>query len=103
MNTCIICGREFEPYLGRKSQKVCGDPECKRAHNAKKGRMYLETHRDRIREQKRDHMRRVRGAKETTMKEIVPKPLPYCGNPTDYGKRQVEKTLALLPKIKTEL
>ena len=100
---CCICGREFEPYLGRDSQKTCGDPKCKAIRKSQTMESYAEEHRDVIREQKRDHMRRVRGSKKTTIKEIIPKPLPYDGNPADYGRQQVEKTLASLPKIKTEL
>lgn len=105
---CIICGKDFEPYQNRKTIITCGDPECQKLRKKQTMCVWNQKHTEKLRMAKKEHARkryarRVYGARGTSMEELVPKPLPDMEEPSDYSRRQIEKTLASLPKIKTEL
>lgn len=104
MKICVICGREYSPRNCR--QVTCGDEECQYKYKLEAQAKRGETRRIRRRLAKQKQAR-ARGATAPVIEEnvegIFPRPLPRYGSPTDYGRKQMEKTLASVPKIKTEL
>ena len=119
LNICPICGTPFEKYHSR--QKTCGSEDCKRAYHNR----YLKERRERLIAEDRDGYniihaeanRKYRNKKRNA--EIADKNLELMQehwqnqlkikNAVDeedgiyYGKRQMEKTLAMIPKIDTNI
>ena len=118
INVCPICGTPYDKRY--KQQKTCGTDECKRLHknkylrerrakmiaedreaynamHAEANRKYRQKKRDaevsdRNYQKLQDHWERVlNGADEN------------AEDGCDYGKRQMEKTLAMIPKINVNL
>lgn len=114
VNVCPICGTPYEKYHSR--QRTCGTPECKKAwkyaylknrterlieEDPKGYRAYRAAIQRKSRERKREkkiaenNLKKMeaywqsRAAKEDRLGE----------DGIYYGKRQMEKTLALVPKI----
>lgn len=114
INICPICGVPYEKYHSR--QKTCGTDECRRLwHNrymdAQRKQQYAENA-DAFREYRREAQRRYRKKKRD--KEVANKNYARIqaywqrqaelreyklDGGLDYGKKQVEKTLAQVPKI----
>lgn len=116
LDICPICGCPFRPYHSR--QKTCGTEECMRAWHNK----YLEeSRRDKLtnspeefREYRRDAMRKHRKKKKEAeimrrnynsledywTRQAAEEERVLDGG-VEYGKKQVEKTLAQVPKIDT--
>ena len=109
---CPICGIPYEKYHSR--QKTCGTDECKRLwHNryvdARRKEMReidVEAYREYRREAQRKSRQKKRKAKVAEMN--LEKIASHWVNKNDrvletggheYGKKQVEKTLASVPKI----
>ncbi len=111
---CPICGMPFKPY--RKTQKTCGDPECQKvAHSQKTQETMKRKMADPEERAKRnDTVKRYRQKQKAKPKdgewidrleEYVAKYEDKCSyvSGIDYGKRQMEKTLAGLSKIDTDM
>lgn len=114
VNICPICGTPFGKYHSR--QKTCGTEECKRLWRNK----YYDERRRRLLKECPEEFRRYRreAEKKTRKKkrerelmqrnykkmqsywerQIDVKERKLDGG-LDYGKKQVEKTLAQVPKI----
>lgn len=116
VNICPICGIPYEKYHA--NQKTCGTDECKRLwHNRymseRRKKMYAEdadAFREYRREAQRKSRRKKRNAKvaEMNYEKLAShwvnkheRVLETGGH--EYGKRQVEKTLAQVPKIDVNL
>lgn len=114
LNICPICGTPFRQYHRR--QKTCGTEECKRQwHNSylRKRRVRLMTEdRDAFNkehaEAQRKYRLKKRGIKEMSealdrmqahWDAVLEKETRLADGGFDYGKRQMEKTLANVPKI----
>ena len=80
---CVICGAVYIPR--RSNQKVCGDPECKRALTSIRNKEWQ--HNNHIKPKEPE----PQAKKEDTIIAI------------GYAERQIEKTLSMVPKIDTEL
>ena len=116
VSICPVCGVPFDKYHSR--QKTCGSDECKRMWHNK----YFRDRRKRLlaedpeafrayrREAQRKTRQKKRKAKvaEATYEKLA----TYWVNKHDrvletggheYGKKQVEKTLAQVPKIDTRI
>ena len=116
VNICPICGIPYEPYHSR--QKTCGADECKRLyHNRcleeRRRKMLAETP-DEFRAYRREAQRKSRQKKRNAKvaDNNYKKLESYWINrqerriETDgleYGKKQVERTLAAIPKIDTRI
>lgn len=118
INTCPICGTPFDKRY--KQQKTCGNDECRRKYKSK----YLRERRERLIAEDREAFnkyhaeaqRKSRNKKKgkenfeqaldkieeywTEVKERRDAPVEDGLN---YGKRQMEKTLAMIPKIDVNL
>ena len=112
---CPICSTPFNPRHSR--QKTCGSPECKRAfHNE-----YLRERQKRLKEEDKEAFNKYHAAankkwrKKQKFLEELDELQEYCKEQTilaetinlnvtglDYGKKQIEKTLASVPKIDVE-
>lgn len=111
---CPICGTPYIPYNTR--QKTCGTEECKREWKCK----YLRDRRKRLQEEDyeayRDYcnaaQRKARAKKRTVdrldedlaaleekYRRMEERDKTVFADGMNYGKRQMEKTLALVPKI----
>ena len=114
VNICPICGVPYEKYHSR--QKTCGTDECKkRWHNNyynDRRRRLLAEHPDEFRRYRREAERKTRRKKKEAelMQRNYKKMQSYwerqidvkerkLDGGLDYGKKQVEKTLAQVPKI----
>lgn len=114
LNVCPICGTPFRPYHSR--QKTCGTEECKRIYRNKSSeerrRSKLAENPEEFRAYRREAERKCR--KKKREKEVANKNYARIqaywqrqaelreyklDGGLDYGKRQVEKTLAQVPKI----
>ena len=114
INICPICGVPFDKYHSR--QKTCGSDECKRlwhnkyfndrrkrmlAENPEEFRRYRREAEKKTRRKKREKERMRRNYKKMQSyweRQIDVKEHKIDGG-LDYGKKQVEKTLAQVPKI----
>lgn len=114
LKTCPICGTPFKPYHSR--QKTCGTDECKREHKNKYMRERIDEADDeqasKWREKKREANRKWR-AKQRRLKkrgeqldEIIKRTQRQIDfdnyireHGLEYGKLQMQKTLALVPPI----
>ena len=114
INICPICGVPFDKYHSR--QKTCGSAECKRlwhnkyfndrrkrmlAENPEEFRRYRREAEKKTRRKKREKERMRRNYKKMQSyweRQIDVKEHKIDGG-LDYGKKQVEKTLAQVPKI----
>ncbi len=114
LHICPICGIPFSPYHSR--QKTCGTDNCKRLYHNKycdsRRRMNLSEHPEEFRAYRREAERKYRRKKreKEAMARNYDKLEAYwekqgelkaqlLDGGLDYGKRQVEKTLAQVPKI----
>lgn len=116
INICPICGVPFEKYHSR--QKTCGTEECKRlwrcryfderrrrmlAENPEEFRRYRREAEKKTRHKKREQelMRRNYKKMQSYWERQLDKDLKIreTEGEFDYGKKQVEKTLAQVPKI----
>ena len=114
LRICTICGTPFRPYHSR--QKTCGSEECKRLYRNRRSddrrRRKLAETPDEFRAYRRDAERKYRKKKRN--KEVANKNYAKIqaywqrqaelreyklDGGLDYGKRQMEKTLAQVPKI----
>ena len=112
VNICPVCGTPFEKY--RAAQKTCGADECKRTYKNN----YLRERRKKLRaenpelyrEKKRETQRRSRWKKRRAelAERNLDKMQKYWEGQAerhietdgiDYGKKQMERTLAMIPKI----
>lgn len=116
INICPICGVPFDKYHSR--QKTCGSAECKRLwHNKyfrdrrkrlltedpEAFRAYRREAEKKTRRKKKEKERMRRNYKKMQSyweRQIDVKERKLDGG-LDYGKKQVEKTLAQVPKIDT--
>lgn len=114
LNICPICGSPFRQYHSR--QKTCGDEECKRIwHNKyhkKRRAKKLEENPEAFRAYRREAERKTRKKKKEKeimsrnydkLEEYWQKQEELMGRANDggldYGKQQIQKTLANVPKI----
>ena len=112
VSICPICGIPYDKY--HKNQKTCGTDECKRLwHNQyqeERRRKMLTENPDEFRAYRREAQRKTRQKKRKAKVADgnYQKLESYWVNKADrrletggheYGKRQVEKTLAQVPKI----
>ena len=112
INVCPICGTPFDKRY--KQQKTCGAADCRRAHK----NQYLRERRERLLEEDREAYNEKRAeaerkyrykkkAKEAAERDMEKVKAYWERRKTsedrvtgeDYGKRQMEKTLAMIPKI----
>lgn len=112
INICPICGTPFDKYHAR--QKTCGTDECKRLYK----NQYLKDRKERLmredveafREKRREVQRKSRRKKrrKEVADENYQKIQKYWEEQAErhietdgleYGKRQMERTLASIPKI----
>ena len=114
INICPICGVPYEKYHSR--QKTCGAEECKRlwrcryfderrrrmlAENPEEFRRYRREAEKKTRHKKREQELMRRNYKKMQSyweRQIDVKERKLDGG-LEYGKKQVEKTLAQVPKI----
>jgi succinate dehydrogenase/fumarate reductase flavoprotein subunit len=116
LSICKVCGTPFTPYHSR--QKTCGAEECKRIWNAKRVNNYRkkksEESPEEWRMKRRTATTRYRAKKraaekhEEKLQEIEEHWKEFEEHEDritglDYGKRQMERTLALVPKINIDL
>lgn len=115
---CPICGTPYIPYNSR--QKTCGAEECKHEWKCK----YLRDRRKRLQEEDyeayRDYcneaQRKARAKKRTVdrldedlaaleekYRRMEERDKTVFADGFNYGKRQMERTLALVPKIDVNL
>lgn len=112
INICPICGTPFDKYHAR--QKTCGTDECKRLYKnqylkdrkARLMREDVEAFREKRREAQRKSRRKKR--RKEVADENYQKMQEYWASQAErhietdgleYGKRQMERTLASIPKI----
>lgn len=116
VNICPICGIPYEKYHSR--QKTCGTDECKRLWHNKclrehRKRKYEEDA-DAFRAYRREAQRKSRRKKRKTevANENYQKLESYWIDKAnrrietdglEYGKKQMERTLAQVPKIDTRI
>lgn len=112
VNICPICGTPFERR--RTAQKTCGTDECKRLYKNN----YLRERRKRLMEEDieayRKHRREAQRKSRRKQRELeladknYEKMQEYWEKQAerhvetdgiDYGKKQMERTLAMIPKI----
>ena len=112
VNVCPICGTPFMPR--HKDQKTCATTECKRLYKNN----YLKERRKRLREENLEEYRKIRAEAQRKSRrkkrqaEIADKNYEKMQNyweeqaerhietdGIDYGKKQMERTLAMIPKI----
>lgn len=113
---CPICGMPYRRY--RSTQKTCAEPDCQKAwHNeyAKRRKKQLrEENPELYKQKKREREQRYRDKKKAVeqaekkieiYEQAAARIEELNKNVTgiDYGKRQMEKTLALVPKIDVNL
>lgn len=107
---CEICGKFFEAR--RNFEIICDKPQCKKARNKQKHDEWAARNADRVREIRRNSKKRVKARQRAN--EIKKKRLErYCDeirhdkekaiSGKSYGEYQVQKTLAAIPKIKTDI
>lgn len=102
---CMVCGRAFE--TNRPKQVTCGDTDCKRIYHNEYQRIYLANRRkekrSEINEYNRQWMRDYRTRKRL-QKAAEEKERQSRQNFTaeGYAERQMQKTLAVVGKIKVE-
>jgi hypothetical protein len=118
INVCPICGTPFEKRY--KQQKTCGTDECKRAHKNKylreRRRKLLEKDREVFNKHHREAQQRYRNKKRgrEAYEQSLDKVAEYWQRAKEkreevyedgfnYGKRQMERTLAMIPKINVNL
>ena len=110
---CPVCGTPYIPF--NRNQKTCGTKDCKRQwrnqYFRERNRRMREEDLDAFREYRAEAQRKTRAKKRAVrdaerrldaMQEYVNKTEEKDKRFEDglnYGKRQVEKTLALVPKI----
>ena len=116
INICPICGVPYEKYHSR--QKTCGTDECKRlwrnryfderrrrllAENPEEFRRYRREAEKKTRRKKREQelMRRNYKKMQSYWERQIDVKEHKIDGGLDYGKKQVEKTLAQVPKIDT--
>lgn len=114
VKVCPICGTPYTPYHSR--QKTCGSNECKKeSHNAYMRERLTnvdEEQAEKIRERKRKNNRRWREKqrrlkkREQQLDEIIERTQRQIEfdnyireHGHEYGKLQIQKTLALVPPI----
>lgn len=112
VNVCPICGTPFKGY--HKGQKTCGTDECKRLYKNN----YLRERRKRLMEEDieayRKHRREAQRKSRRKQRELelaeknLEKAQEYWDKRAErhietdgieYGKKQMERTLAMIPKI----
>lgn len=116
VHICPVCGTPFREYHSR--QKTCGTEECKRmwrnSYYEKRRRTKLAEDPEGFRAYRREAEKKTREKKKETemMRRNYKKMQSYWERQLDaklkmeekedgreYGKKQVEKTLAQVPKI----
>jgi DNA repair exonuclease SbcCD ATPase subunit len=118
INICPICGTPFDKY--HKRQKTCGTEECKKEWAKQRSRKWYEKFKERdvdeYRKYHREAQKKHRDKKRRLMErdeqlediqkrwEKVKAFDDYVSdNGINYGKLQMEKTLASVPKIDTTI
>ena len=115
MPICPVCGLPYKPYRA-KTQKTCGDTECKAEYHRRRVRERAEEARaadeEGFKKRHRDSMRKYRGKQRKLERRVeqlqdiserwerqaeFDKYVSEHGH--EYGKRQAEKTLSQVPKI----
>lgn len=116
VSVCPICGMPYKPY--RKTQLTCGEKECRRVMNsrqtAERARRRLAENPEEERKKRAEAAKKYRHKQKTSrmfeeqlerIKELTEhweeKEDAIVGE--DYGKRQMEQTLASLSKIDTSM
>ena len=112
LKVCPICGTPFKPYHSR--QKTCGTEECKRENH--KTQMREREKSGEELERRREANRRWRAKqrrlkkREEQLDEIIERTQRQIDfdnyikeHGHEYGKLQMQKTLALVPKIDVNL
>lgn len=94
---CEICGKMFKP--GRKDQRTCASPECKKARQRLNFIEYRKKNYAAVLENNRRSMAKRRQKRE--QEEHPPKPDTIVA--IGYAERQREVTLAMAGKVNTEL
>lgn len=119
VDVCPICGTPYEKKHPK--QKTCGKKECKRAHKNK----YLRERRIRLLEEDREAFNKKhaeaqrkylnKGKNKEITERNIDKVEAYWNETEEevevevyedgvyYGKRQMQKTLAMIPKIDVSL
>lgn len=114
INICPVCGVPFEKYHSR--QKTCGTKECKRlwrnkyyderrrrllAENPEEFRRYRREAEKKTRRKKKEQelMRRNYKKMQSYWERQIDVKEHKLDGGLDYGKKQMEKTLAQVPKI----
>lgn len=93
---CIVCGKEYIPF--RCDQRCCGTPECKKGLQRINQREYRARNYDRVLANNRRTMRARRDAEKRKMQQ---KNDTIIGE--GYAERQIEATLKMVGRVRTEL
>ena len=114
INVCPICGTPFDKRY--RQQKTCGTDECKRKYKNKylreRRKKLLEGDRElfnkahaeaqkkyRDKKKNKENVERAYDKIEGYWKEVKERREEVVIDGFNYGKRQMEKTLAMIPKI----
>lgn len=89
---CKICGEEYKP--SRYDQYTCGSPECAKERRRLYSLKWADEHRGEVREHNRRYMKRIREERAAKADTIIA---------IGYADRQMEATLKMAGRVKTEL
>lgn len=90
MAQCVICGREFEPYVCRPSQKTCSE-ECRKVYVRRYQRECYKNMTDDIRTRHKLHIREKRNGSVICI--LCGKPVFRCVNTAEKFPRMHEECI----------
>ncbi|MBQ1296769.1 MAG: hypothetical protein IIY21_22180 [Clostridiales bacterium] len=96
---CVICGEVFTPM--RANIKTCSNPECKRKWKLKQQRDWYRENYSSALESRRERAKMVREAEVEISEPHVRKEDTIVA--IGYAERQMEQTLKMVGKVRTEL
>ena len=96
---CVICGEIFTPM--RVNVRTCKNPECKRKWKLKQQRDWYQENYSSALESRREYVRRVKEEEIEISKPHVRKEDTIVA--IGYADRQMEQTLKMVGKVRTEL
>lgn len=94
---CVICGKEYIP--GRKDQRTCGSDECMKERQKLNRLEYCKRNYGRVLAHNRNYNRRRREMEKRKRVETKGDTIIAIG----YADRQMEATLKMAGRVKTEL
>lgn len=98
---CRYCGKKFEP---KHNNAKCCSEECRAARAAEQQAAWKRAHRDTTQRYQRKYYTKKKKTKEI-VQQYSPSKLDEIAvkYDTNYGAYQIEKTLAMIPKINTDI